>query len=65
MPAVIRGVGDILDRYALTSAWDEMFDQQTEPRDHYLGLFAVLQTLSAADFDSRCRARDQAFRDQG
>ncbi len=58
-------MGDILDRYALTGAWDEMFDRDTEPRDHYLGLFAVLQTLSPADFDSRCRARDQAFRDQG
>ena len=58
-------VGDILDRYVLGAAWDEMFDQDLEPREHYQGLFSVLQTLSPADFDHRCVARDQAFRDQG
>jgi uncharacterized circularly permuted ATP-grasp superfamily protein len=58
-------VGDILDRYVLGPAWDEMFDEDLEPREHYQGLFSVLQTLSPSDFDHRCVARDQAFRDQG
>jgi uncharacterized circularly permuted ATP-grasp superfamily protein len=58
-------VGDILDRYDLGPAWDEMFAVEGEPREHYQGLFSVLQTLSPADFEMRCRARDQAFRDQG
>jgi len=58
-------VGDILDRYELGIAWDEMFSLDGEPREHYQGLFGVLQTLSPSDFDLRCRARDQAFRDQG
>ncbi len=58
-------MGDILDRYALSAAWDEMFDEHLVAREHYLGLFGVLQTLSPTDFDLRCPARDQAFRDQG
>jgi len=58
-------VGDILDGYVLGTAWDEMFDRNGDPREPCQGLFGVLQTLSPADFDSRCRARDQAFRDQG
>ncbi|MDQ1399609.1 MAG: hypothetical protein QOK20_1541 [Acidimicrobiaceae bacterium] len=58
-------MGDILDRYDLGTAWDEMFADPGEPREHYQGLFGVLQTLSPADFEMRCRARDQAFRDQG
>jgi uncharacterized circularly permuted ATP-grasp superfamily protein len=55
----------MLDRYDLGVAWDEMFSAVGEPREHYPGLFGVLQTLSPADFELRCRARDQAFRDQG
>ncbi len=58
-------MGDILDRYDLGTAWDEMFAQSGQPREHYQGLFGVLQTLSPTDFELRCRARDQAFRDQG
>jgi uncharacterized circularly permuted ATP-grasp superfamily protein len=62
---VLSPVGDILDGYVLGDAWDEMFDHHGAPREHCQGLFGVLQTLSPADFESRCRARDQAFRDQG
>lgn len=58
-------MGDILDRYARTTTWDEMFGPDGAPREHYQGLFGVLQTLSPGDIDLRCRARDQAFRDQG
>ncbi|MDQ1427180.1 MAG: hypothetical protein QOK39_656, partial [Acidimicrobiaceae bacterium] len=62
---MLSPVGDILDGYVLGDAWDEMFDHHGAPREHCQGLFGVLQTLSPADFESRCRARDQAFRDQG
>src|ERR1700709_1707820 len=58
-------MGDLLDDYTLSNAWDEMFSAPGRPRDHYSALFSVLQTLSSRDFDARCDARDRAFRDQG
>jgi len=57
-------MGDLLDGYVAADAFDEMFDG-TVPRDHYRQLHAALETLSRTDFDQRCDARDQAFRDQG
>jgi uncharacterized circularly permuted ATP-grasp superfamily protein len=42
-----------------------MFEGPGAARPHYQGLFAVLQTLSPADFEYRCLARDRAFREQG
>ncbi|MCU1456021.1 MAG: hypothetical protein JWL73_113 [Actinomycetia bacterium] len=58
-------MGDLLDDYRLTDAWDEMFSAPGRPREHYGALYSVLQTLSSRDFDARCDARDRAFRDQG
>ena len=43
----------------------KMFARPDQPRPHYEALRAVLGTLSRDDFDARCAARDQAFRDQG
>jgi uncharacterized circularly permuted ATP-grasp superfamily protein len=58
-------MGDLLDDYQLAEAYDEMFVGRSQPRDHYESLNGVLQTLSRADFEERCDARDRAFRDAG
>jgi uncharacterized circularly permuted ATP-grasp superfamily protein len=59
-------VGDLLDGYEmLPNCWDELFEEPGVPRRHYSALHSLLGTLSAAEFDARCRARDLAFRDQG
>ncbi len=58
-------MGDFLDGYPLGTGWDEMFDGSGNPRTPYKALYEVLQSLSADDFESRCAARDHAFRDQG
>jgi uncharacterized circularly permuted ATP-grasp superfamily protein len=58
-------MGDLLDGYRLNGSWDEMFAATDEPRAHYESLHNVLGTLSREDFEARCAARDQAFRDQG
>ena len=62
-------MGDLLDAYPATPEpglpWDEMFAAPGEPRGAYGALFETLQSLSAADFDERCTARDRSFRDQG
>jgi uncharacterized circularly permuted ATP-grasp superfamily protein len=58
-------VGDLLDDYRMSGAFDEMFGGSTEPREHYQSLHGVLQTLSRRDFEERCDARDRAFRDAG
>ncbi len=58
-------MGDLLDRYDLAGAFDEMFAAAGEPRTPYLGLVAHLETLSRSDLDDRCAMRDRAFRDQG
>ena len=58
-------VGDLLDGYDATRAWDEMFDAAGEPRAPYRTLFEQVQTSSRADFDERCESRDRVFRDRG
>src|SRR5262245_56320243 len=58
-------MGDLLDDYRVSGAFDEMFGAGVEPRDHYRSLHGVLQTLSRHDFEERCDARDRAFRDAG
>jgi uncharacterized circularly permuted ATP-grasp superfamily protein len=58
-------MGDLLDHYEANSTWDEMFDDEGRPRSAYTILHQALQTLSEEDFESRCVARDRAFRDQG
>ncbi len=58
-------MGDLLDHYEAHSTWDEMFDEAGRPRSAYTVLHQALQTLSEEDFESRCAARDRAFRDQG
>jgi uncharacterized circularly permuted ATP-grasp superfamily protein len=59
-------MGDLLDGYSLIEdCWDEVFEDTGVPRHHYASLHALLGTLSAGEFEARCRARDLAFRDQG
>lgn len=58
-------MGDLLDDYQLAAAYDEMFTDRSQPREHYQSLNGVLQTLSRRDFEDRCDARDRAFRDAG
>ena len=58
-------VGDLLDGYDATRAWDEMFTAAGDPRPHYQTLFEQVQTSSRSDFDERCESRDRVFRDRG
>ena len=58
-------MGDLLDAYRTAGAYDEMFTEDVQPREHYASLSGVLQTLSRRDFEERCDARDRAFRDAG
>jgi uncharacterized circularly permuted ATP-grasp superfamily protein len=58
-------MGDFLDDYPRHGGWDEMFEPAGTPRSAYGALHEALQSLSAADFASRCAARDLSFRDQG
>ena len=58
-------MGDLLDHYEAPSSWDEMFEASGRPRSAYASLHRALQTLTGEDFESRCAARDRAFRDQG
>jgi len=57
-------VGDLLDDYRPLS-FDEMFEAPGVARPPCSALYESLQSLSDADFDQRCAARDRAFRDQG
>ena len=58
-------MGDLFDGYPLAGSWDEMFATADEARPHYRPLQDLVGTLSSADFDTRCVARDRGFRDQG
>lgn len=58
-------MGDLLDAYVPTDAFDEMLSDIATPREAYATLVQRLQTLSRADLDDRCEQRDRAFRDQG
>ena len=58
-------MGDLLDGYRWASGWDEMFESPGVPRPTCSALHDALQSLSQADFDRRCTARDISFRDQG
>ncbi len=59
-------MSDLFDRYSPSEgAWDEMFASPGLPRRHYESLNAMLCTLSAEEFESRCAARDRSFREQG
>ena len=52
-------MGDLLDEYALLpNCWDELFEEKGIPRSHYQSLHTLLGTLSAGEFEGRCRARD-------
>ena len=55
-------VGDLLDGYDATRAWDEMFTAAGDPRPQYQTLFEQVQTSSRSDFDERCESRDRVFR---
>jgi uncharacterized circularly permuted ATP-grasp superfamily protein len=56
---------ELLRGYRPDRSWDEMFAATDQPRPEYEALCAALRTLSRDDFEARCAARDQAFRDQG
>jgi uncharacterized circularly permuted ATP-grasp superfamily protein len=62
-------VGDLLDTYVearrRSTAWDEMFGDAGDARPPYRALLETLQSLSGADLEERCAARDRSFRDQG
>jgi uncharacterized circularly permuted ATP-grasp superfamily protein len=58
-------VGDLLDSYQLGDAWDEMFESPGQARPPYEALSETLRSLSGADLDERCVARDRSFRDGG
>ncbi len=58
-------MGDLLDHYEAPYSWDEMLEASGRPRSAYASLHRALQTLTGEDFESRCAARDRAFRDQG
>jgi uncharacterized circularly permuted ATP-grasp superfamily protein len=63
-------MGDLFADYAPTTAmgrpaWDEMFEAPEVPRPAARTLHEALRALSAADFESRCSARDRTFRDRG
>jgi uncharacterized circularly permuted ATP-grasp superfamily protein len=58
-------VGDLLDGYVMTGSRDEMLQSSGRPHRHYATLYEHIQTLSRADFDERCVARDRLFRDRG
>ncbi len=58
-------MGDLLDGYPATLTYDEMLDVDGRPRPHCATLHEHIQTLSRADLDERCVARDRVFRDRG
>ena len=62
---MIGPVADLLDGYGDAGTWDEMFRDPDEPRPAYRALHDTVLTLSAAEFDERCRLRDDLLRDQG
>src|SRR4051794_27822855 len=52
-------------RYALNSAWDEMFGTDGLPREHYRPLFESLLDLPAEELRRRKQAADLSFLHQG
>ena len=62
---MIGPVADLLDGYGDAGTWDEMFRDPDEPRPAYRALHDTVLTLSAEEFDERCRLRDDLLRDQG
>ncbi len=58
-------MSELLTDYRPQGAWDEMFSEAAQPRQHCEALHTVLSTLTREDFEARCAARDQAFDDQG
>ena len=60
-----EAVGDIFGEYAVGGAWDEMFAAPDVPRAAYVPLHEQLRSLTQADLDDRCGARDRSFRDRG
>ena len=62
---MIDPVADLLDGYGDAGTWDEMFRDPDEPRPAYRALHDTVLTLSAEEFDERCRLRDDLLRDQG
>jgi uncharacterized circularly permuted ATP-grasp superfamily protein len=63
-------MADLFEDYKLAetmgvTAWDEMFEAPGDVRAPSRLLHDALQSLSSADFEARCLARDRGFRDQG
>src|SRR5688572_7457495 len=58
-------MADIFDAYAMSHAWDEMFESPGRPRTPYRSLFAVLQPLSGADLRFRADQLARVFTDRG
>ena len=52
---MIGPVADLLDGYGDAGTWDEMFRDPDEPRPAYRALHDTVLTLSADEFDERCR----------
>ncbi len=45
--------------------YDEMLDENGQPREHYRGVFDQLSAMNAADYDARRRRADLTFLQQG
>src|SRR5688572_25867110 len=58
-------MADIFDAYAMSHAWDEMFESPGRPRTPYRSLFAALQPLAPADLRFRADQLARVFTDRG
>ncbi|HLL66644.1 MAG TPA: circularly permuted type 2 ATP-grasp protein [Micromonosporaceae bacterium] len=58
-------MADIFDSYAMSDAWDEMFERPGIPRGPYRSLFAALQPLAPSDLRYRADQLARVFTDRG
>jgi uncharacterized circularly permuted ATP-grasp superfamily protein len=58
-------MADIFDSYAMSQAWDEMFEQPGAPREPYRAVFLALQPLAPADLRHRADQLARVFTDRG
>ncbi|WLD14482.1 circularly permuted type 2 ATP-grasp protein [Planctellipticum variicoloris] len=64
-PAASNAVGRLGSEYALSAAYDEMFDRDLQPRPHYRTLARLLQSLTPDEFRRRKTMTDLSMRRDG
>lgn len=58
-------MNEVFEQYQFQSSWDEMIDNNGQPREGCEDLYKAILRFSKEEFDERCNERDRSFMDRG